>query len=700
MAGAGLGFSSSFSAQSRATAGIMVRIPVPLLKRRKLKFAGLNEVFRIRVAGCGVSSTRLYNCGSCAAEERVPVDMERYKEAFGRRMAVAGLKPHHSIAVGVSGGPDSMALCLLTAAWKTDGPYAASQSDGYVDGLLAIIVDHRLRAESKEEAHIVSRRVSKMGIRCEIAECNWSDGRPKQGHLQEAARDMRYQNFQKVCIQHQIDVLLIAHHADDQAELLILRLSRGSGVLGLAGMAFASQLFSTSTVLHNDGSNNKGLLLVRPLLHFSKEDMYKICQASNQDWVEDPTNRNPAYARNRIRMSLGNLSSYTFQSEIQELISSCRKTRAYVDHISNELIDQAVTIMDQGYAVIDLMVLSPSKVPDMCLSKFIALVLQFVSQKHRTVRGATSKRLLDYVRTFPCKASLSTLQTSFTVAGCYLCPSPGSRGTKLLVCCSVNCPLPSTIEVNNSDFDREQKQYPSMLDEIIAEGKSYVDQFVPDVLDVKFLNMTCQSVLAEAKRIGIISESTHNNITLLERNETKYFKPENKVHLEQEIIENPSTSASESELLHPGKACYFMDRFMVTWNERPLRYCSSLVIDHRKAAEVRHMAESDWLYLAKLARCKNLHDLVPQITDADSEVEQIAGKRKQSLEYMQLSAIKSLQSLKSIPVAARRSLPVLVNHEGILLTIPSIGFQCCPCLIVSCTFRPRLPLGGGHSSFL
>ncbi|CAI0628854.1 unnamed protein product [Linum tenue] len=693
MAGAGLGFSSSLSAQSRATAGIMVRIPVPLLKRRKLKFAGLNEVFRIRVAGCGVSSTRLYNCGSCAAEERVSVDMERYKEAFGRRMAVAGLKPHHSIAVGVSGGPDSMALCLLTAAWKTDGPYAASQSDGYVDGLLAIIVDHRLRAESKEEAHIVSRRVSKMGIRCEIAECNWSDGKPKQGHLQEAARDMRYQIFQKVCIQHQIDVLLIAHHADDQAELLILRLSRGSGVLGLAGMAFASQLFSTSTVLHNEGSNNKGLLLVRPLLHFSKEDMYKICQASNQDWVEDPTNRSPAYARNRIRMSLGNLSSYTFQSEIQELISSCRKTRAYVDHMSNELIDQAVNIMDQGYAVIDLMVLSPSKVPDMCLSKFIALVLQFVSQKHRTVRGATSKRLLDYVRTFPCK-------TSFTVAGCYLCPSPGSRGTKLLVCCSVNCHLPSTIEVNNSDFDREQKQYPSMLDEIIAEGKSYVDQFVPDVVDVKFLDMTCQSVLAEAKRIGIISESTHNNITLLERNETKYFKPENKVHLEQEIIENPSTSASESELLHPGKACYFMDRFMVTWNERPLSYCSSLVIDHRTAAEVRYMAESDWLYLAKLARCKNLHDLVPQITDADSEVEQIARKRKQSLEYMQLSAIKSLQSLKSIPVAARRSLPVLVNHEGILLTIPSIGFQCCPCLIVSCAFRPRLPLGGGHSSFL
>ena len=67
-------------------------------------------------------------------------------------------------ALGVSGGPDSMALCILTADWKTNGLNTAGESCGLIDGLLAIIVDHGLRAESKDEANIVRHRVSDMGI--------------------------------------------------------------------------------------------------------------------------------------------------------------------------------------------------------------------------------------------------------------------------------------------------------------------------------------------------------------------------------------------------------------------------------------------------------------------------------------------------------------------------------------------------------
>ncbi|MCL7033446.1 hypothetical protein MKW94_010349, partial [Papaver nudicaule] len=112
-------------------------------------------------------------------------------------------------------------------------------------------------------------------VRCEIASCDWLDGRPKLGHLQEAARDMRYQILQNVCMENQISVLLIAHHADDQAELFILRLSRNSGVLGLSGTAFVSELFPTNIHYYGEHSCTNGILLVRPLLDFSKEDMYE-----------------------------------------------------------------------------------------------------------------------------------------------------------------------------------------------------------------------------------------------------------------------------------------------------------------------------------------------------------------------------------------------------------------------------------------
>ncbi|KAJ1377454.1 tRN, partial [Sesbania bispinosa] len=333
-----------------------------------------------------------------------PIDISKYREAFSRRMAMAGLKPHHRIALGVSGGPDSMALCVLTAGWKTAGVNAVStESDGFIDGLLAIIVDHGLRAESKEEANIVCSRVSKMGIRCEIAHCDWPSGKPKQGQLQEAAREMRYQFFQEVCAQHQIGVLLIAHHADDQAELFILRLSRNSGVLGLAGMPFTSQIFPTHRHSYCDIHANQGLLLVRPLLEFSKEDMYKICQGGSEDWVEDPTNQSPLFTRNRIRMALNNLSPSAFKSELQAVISACRITRSYIDQICYSLLHRAVVIKDNGYAIIDLKILCPSKMEDICLMKFLSLVLQFISQRQRQIRGSALKLLMDYIRTFPCK---------------------------------------------------------------------------------------------------------------------------------------------------------------------------------------------------------------------------------------------------------------------------------------------------------
>ncbi|KAI9186322.1 hypothetical protein LWI28_016179 [Acer negundo] len=276
--------------------------------------------------------------------------MTNYKEAFSRRMAMAGLKPHHRIALGVSGGPDSMALCVLTADWKTGDQNVVGDGDEFIGGLLAIIVDHGLREESREEAKMVSSRVSDMGIRCEIVRCSWLDGRPKKGHCKKLLVTWRSYSLS--------DSHAIVGFLDLLAWHLLLK-------------------FSPHTHSYNKVSKNHSILLVRPLLEFSKEDMYKICQGGNQDWVEDHTNRSPLSAWNRIRMSLGNLSSCILKSKLQAVISTCRKTRSYIDHICSNLINRTVTIVNDGYAVIDLEILNPSKVEDICLTKFLALVLQF-----------------------------------------------------------------------------------------------------------------------------------------------------------------------------------------------------------------------------------------------------------------------------------------------------------------------------------
>lgn len=82
---------------------------------------------------------------------------------------MAGLKPHHRIALGVSGGPDSMALCVLAADWKINGLNSATkESSEFINGILAIVVDHGLRAESENEAKIVRRRVLNMDVKFQV----------------------------------------------------------------------------------------------------------------------------------------------------------------------------------------------------------------------------------------------------------------------------------------------------------------------------------------------------------------------------------------------------------------------------------------------------------------------------------------------------------------------------------------------------
>lgn len=186
------------------------------------------------------------------------------------------------LAVAVSGGLDSMALCLLTAAW------AASRKARVV----ALTVDHALRAESALEALQVGCWLADRRIEHHIL--RWEDQKPDHG-IQAAARAARYRLLGEWCVAHGILHLLIAHHREDQAETYILRAGRGSGPVGLSGMREVSRL-----PLHLPDAP----LLLRPLLGVSKSALRKNLEQLEQGWIEDPSNRNEKFERVRIRQNL------------------------------------------------------------------------------------------------------------------------------------------------------------------------------------------------------------------------------------------------------------------------------------------------------------------------------------------------------------------------------------------------------------
>ncbi len=189
------------------------------------------------------------------------------------------------IAVAVSGGADSMALCLLANQWAR----------GKGGRIIALTVDHGLRADSAEEAGRVAGWLAARDIEHHILA--WAGAKPKAG-MQAAARMARYRLLADWCASRQILHLLVAHHLEDQAETFLLRLARGSGVQGLACMKRIDRVAG-------HGRDDPGLL--RPLLATSKEDLKNYLKAEKQPWIEDPSNRNEQFERVKARHMLASM---------------------------------------------------------------------------------------------------------------------------------------------------------------------------------------------------------------------------------------------------------------------------------------------------------------------------------------------------------------------------------------------------------
>ena len=181
------------------------------------------------------------------------------------------------IGIAVSGGPDSLALLLMAAEARPMKVEAAT-------------VDHALRPESRAEAELVGGICERLGIPHAVLTADWKV-KPQTG-IQERARAMRYRLLGKWAGERGLSAVLTAHHLDDQAETFMMRLSRGAGVQGLAGMRRVAR------------SPDGGISIVRPLLGWRHSELEGVCAAAGIEPVRDPSNADREFERVRVREAL------------------------------------------------------------------------------------------------------------------------------------------------------------------------------------------------------------------------------------------------------------------------------------------------------------------------------------------------------------------------------------------------------------
>ena len=211
-------------------------------------------------------------------DDHFPISASEAKRLF------ADWKSAPAIVLAVSGGPDSIALMWLAARWRralARGPR-----------LIAVTIDHGLRPEAAREARDVKRLAKSLDLAHRTL--RWTGAKPKTG-LPAAARAARYRLLAQAAREASATHILTAHTRDDQAETLLMRLLRGSGIAGLAAMARESE--------------RDGLRLARPFLDVSKSQLIATLKKAGIGFADDPTNRDLSFARPRLRAVLPALAA-------------------------------------------------------------------------------------------------------------------------------------------------------------------------------------------------------------------------------------------------------------------------------------------------------------------------------------------------------------------------------------------------------
>ncbi|MDD2839504.1 MAG: tRNA lysidine(34) synthetase TilS [Rickettsiales bacterium] len=236
--------------------------------------------------------------------------------------SIAELKQSKKIAVAVSGGIDSLSLTLLVSNWAKKHNIE----------VVALTVDHGLRENSNDEAVYINSLLKKYGIEHHILA--WEDEKPKT-NIESIAREARYKLIFNFCKNNNINTILLGHHLQDQAENFLIRLFRGSGILGLSSMQKVSYF--------------RNFTIIRPFLDIKKENLKEYLVENNVKWIEDESNADEKFLRNKIRNFL---NSFEEEDNIIRRINMAVDTFQTAENIIKNRIDSLeneVYFYDKNY---------------------------------------------------------------------------------------------------------------------------------------------------------------------------------------------------------------------------------------------------------------------------------------------------------------------------------------------------------------
>ena len=303
------------------------------------------------------------------------------------------LSPSWPGAVGVSGGGDSAALMLLLGHWaKAKG----------LPPPTVLSVDHGLRPGSHKEAERVRKLAACAGLAAHVL--SWKGAKP-DSDIEAEARAARYLLMGRWCAGHRCPALYVAHTLEDQAETFLLRLGRGSGLDGLAGMQSISPLPIPEL---------SQIRLVRPLLDVRRDELREFLKAQRVEWSDDPMNADPRFGRARVRAAWPALQQLGLLPErVAGAAKHLARARAALEAMTEDFLRRGARFDDNGASLDPLRL---KMLPREVGLRALAAVLSRVSGEEYRPRFDSLERLFDAILS-------GSLAGRGTLHGCIVAPA-------------------------------------------------------------------------------------------------------------------------------------------------------------------------------------------------------------------------------------------------------------------------------------